>query len=67
MRVNVTGRREGKENDSYLLQDFTFTGFLSIPLVFEIFLKEQELSFPQTEILTWLQKPELFFKIKSIF
>lgn len=52
MRVNVTGRREGKENDSYLLQDFTFTGFLSIPLVFEIFLKEQELSFPQTEILT---------------
>lgn len=55
---NWKERREGKR---FLLAaglliswDITFTGFFSIPQVSAIFLKEEGLSFPQTEIITWL-------------
>lgn len=39
--------------------DITFTGFFSIPKMFEKFPKE-ELHFPQTEIITWLWKTAVF-------
>lgn len=65
MRMSVTGWREGKQKASYLLQDLiswdiTFTGFFSMPQVFEKFPKEEELHLSQTEIITWLWKTAVF-------